>query len=115
MAMAHAPSLGMHVQCGRHAWGVMELARKYQVKRLELLCPQAISTEGGLGPQNAVLLLEGAHITHNEKLYMFAQCWKCIIYREHGVEVKQGGPSWRKCKRRVLPEDRLLGNSHGNS
>ena len=68
-----------------HAWGVMELARKYQVKRLELLCLQAI--EGSLGPQNAVQLLEGAHTTHNERL--FAQCRKYII--EHGAEVKRGG------------------------
>ena len=44
-----------------HAWGVVELARKRQVKRLELLCLQAI--EGSLAPQNAVQLLEGAHST----------------------------------------------------
>merc|ERR1712166_745654 len=68
-----------------HAWGVMELARKYQVKRLELMCLQAI--EGSLGPQNAVQLLEGAHSTQNERL--FAQCRQYII--EHGAEVKRGG------------------------
>jgi hypothetical protein len=68
-----------------HAWGVMELARKYQVKRLELLCLQAI--EGSLAPQNAVQLLEGAHSTQNERL--FAQCRHYIT--EHSVEVKRGG------------------------
>lgn len=68
-----------------HAWGVMELARKYQVKRLELLCLQAI--EGSLAPQNAVQLLEGAHSTQNERL--FAQCRHYIT--EHSVEAKRGG------------------------
>ena len=63
----------------------MELARKYQVNRLELLCLQAI--ESSLGPQNAVQLLEGAHTTHNERL--FAQCRKYIV--EHGAEIKSGG------------------------
>ena len=66
-----------------HAWGVMELARKYQVKRLELLCLSAI--EDSLGPQNAIQLLEGAHTTYNERL--FAQCRQYIT--DHSAEVKR--------------------------
>ena len=63
----------------------MQLARKYQVKRLELLCLHAI--ESSLGPHNAMQLLEGANNTQNERL--FIECRQYIV--EHGAEIKRSG------------------------
>ena len=55
------------------------------MKRLELICQQAI--ECSLGPQNVVPILEGAHITQNERL--FSQCRQYVA--EHGLEVQARG------------------------
>ena len=68
-----------------HAHKVLQLARKYQVTRLELLCLQAI--EVSLGPHDVVQLLEAAHATSNERL--FAQCRQYVV--DHGAEVKRSG------------------------
>jgi hypothetical protein len=68
-----------------HAFDVLQLAHKYQVPRLKLLCQQAI--EASLEPQNAVQLLGAAHVTENERL--FDQCRQYIV--QHGVEVKRSG------------------------
>lgn len=68
-----------------HAFLVMQLARKYQVKRLEMMCLQSI--ESSLGPDNVTQLLGGAHETQNDRL--LSQCRQYIV--THGADVKENG------------------------
>ena len=69
----------------QHAFNVMLLARKYQVRRLELLCLQAV--QGSVGAGNAVPLLQAAH--HFDQPELFSQCRRFIA--QNGVAVKEAG------------------------
>ena len=62
-----------------------QLAHKYQVPRLELLCAQALQER--VGPASAVPLLEAAHTTGDGRL--LAQCRRYVA--DHAAEVRASG------------------------
>ena len=63
----------------------MRLAGKYRVRRLELLCAQALQER--VGPTTAVPLLQVACAEENERL--FAQCRRFVA--EHSGAVRASG------------------------
>ena len=50
----------------QHAFDTMDLARRYQIKRLELLCQQQV--EEGLDEHNAVPLMEASNALSHDRL-----------------------------------------------
>ena len=69
----------------RRALVLRQLAHKYQVPRLELLCAQAL--QESVGPASAVPLLEAAHTTGDGRL--LAQCRRYVA--DHAGEVRASG------------------------
>ncbi|EOD30318.1 hypothetical protein EMIHUDRAFT_365476, partial [Emiliania huxleyi CCMP1516] len=69
----------------RRALDLRQLAQKYQVPRLELLCAQAL--QESVGPASAVPLLEAAQTTGDGRL--LAQCRRYVA--DHAAEVRASG------------------------
>ncbi|EOD27950.1 hypothetical protein EMIHUDRAFT_366483, partial [Emiliania huxleyi CCMP1516] len=69
----------------RRALVLRQLAQKYQVPRLELLCAQAL--QESVAPATAVPLLEAAHTTGDGRL--LAQCRRFVA--DHAAEVRASG------------------------
>ncbi|EOD39403.1 hypothetical protein EMIHUDRAFT_361353 [Emiliania huxleyi CCMP1516] len=69
----------------RRALVLRQLAHKYQVPRLELLCAQAL--QESVGPASAVPLLEAAHTTGDGRL--LAHCRRFVA--DHAAEVRASG------------------------
>ncbi|EOD25757.1 hypothetical protein EMIHUDRAFT_354066, partial [Emiliania huxleyi CCMP1516] len=69
----------------RRALVLRQLAQKYQVPRLELLCAQAL--QESVGPATAVPLLEAAHTMGDGRL--LAQCRRFVA--DHAAEVRASG------------------------
>ena len=70
-----------------HAYNVMELARKFQVRRLELICMHAI--RGSVDAESAVPLLEASAVHNYNHPHLFGQCRRYIA--QNGAEVKKAG------------------------
>ena len=70
-----------------HLFGLMQLANKFQVRRLELICLHKL--HGSVGAESAVPLLEAsaAHAYNHPQL--FGQCRR--YFAQNGAEVKKAG------------------------
>ena len=78
--------LGDDDDAAYRAMALMVLARKYQVRRLEMLCARALQER--VGPANAVPLLEAACATEDD--WLFTQCRRLVAERISAVRASGG-------------------------